>query len=118
MAWTILIVEITETACLLKNKLGNVLKTRVNLCQVKPYVEDPLAPEQSKSQKSTLALSTVTSPDVPSAQESSPSTVSPSLSEDLQLQKSKISTQSPDVPSAPKKESSPSTVSPSLANNL
>ena len=34
-----LIVEISKTSCLLKNRLGKVLKQRVNLCQLKPFNE-------------------------------------------------------------------------------
>ena len=34
-----IIVEITKTSCLLKNKSGKILKQRINICQLKPYLE-------------------------------------------------------------------------------
>jgi len=33
------IVEITTTSCLLQNKSGTILKHRINICQLKPYLE-------------------------------------------------------------------------------
>jgi len=35
------IVEITKTSCLLKNKSDKILKQRINICQLKPYLEMP-----------------------------------------------------------------------------
>ena len=49
-----LIVEISKTSCLLKNRLGKILKQRVNLCQLKPFNEPtikqkmPLMSEESR----------------------------------------------------------------------
>lgn len=36
-----IIVEITKTSCLLKNKSDKILKQRINICQLKPYLEKP-----------------------------------------------------------------------------
>ena len=36
-----IIVEISKTSCLLKNKSDKILKQRINICQLKPYLEMP-----------------------------------------------------------------------------
>ncbi|XP_065892491.1 uncharacterized protein [Dysidea avara] len=36
-----IIVEITKTSCLLKNKSDKILKQRINICQLKPYLDIP-----------------------------------------------------------------------------
>ena len=33
------IIEITKTSCLLKNKSGTILEQSINICQLKPYLE-------------------------------------------------------------------------------
>ena len=55
-----LIVEISKTSCLLKNRLRKVLKQRVNLCQLKPFNEPtikqkmPVMSEESRESNDSI----------------------------------------------------------------
>ena len=50
------IIELSNTSCLLKNHSGKILKQRINLCQLKSYFEPTANSDEEESvvQKMTL----------------------------------------------------------------